>query len=97
VLPFLHSKHPLAYFNSNTMQTENVLLTSWSWVFLSDYAPYKPTFLPADNPVKMYSLLLCTILYMTGLYSVHAYMLPSKKLPDYLHTWCNIKLCPAHV
>jgi len=34
-------------------QTENVLLTSWSWVFLSDYAPYKPTFLPADNPVRL--------------------------------------------
>ena len=30
---------------------ENVLVTSWNWVFLSDFASYKPTTLPADNPV----------------------------------------------
>ena len=33
-------------------QAENCLLTSWSWVYLADFAPYKPTFLPADNPVR---------------------------------------------
>lgn len=43
----LHPSPPLP----PALQTENVLLTSWSWVFLSDYAPFKPTFLPADNPV----------------------------------------------
>ncbi len=31
---------------------ENVLVTSWNWVFLSDFASYKPTTLPADNPVR---------------------------------------------
>lgn len=34
------------------IKPENVLLTSWGWVFLADYAPYKPTMLPADNPVS---------------------------------------------
>ena len=34
------------------LKTENVLLTSWSWVLIADFAPYKPTFLPADNPVS---------------------------------------------
>lgn len=32
------------------IKTENVLVTSWNWVFLVDYAFYKPTYLPEDNP-----------------------------------------------
>jgi phosphoinositide-3-kinase, regulatory subunit 4 len=33
------------------LKTENVLLTSSCWLFLVDFAPYKPAHLPADNPV----------------------------------------------
>lgn len=32
------------------IKPENVGLTSWDWAFLIDFAPYKPTLLPADNP-----------------------------------------------
>lgn len=32
------------------IKIDNVLLTSWNWVYLSDYATFKPTQLPADNP-----------------------------------------------
>ncbi|GAB4818761.1 hypothetical protein N2152v2_005807 [Parachlorella kessleri] len=32
------------------IKSENTLLTSWDWVYLVDFAPYKPTALPADNP-----------------------------------------------
>ena len=33
------------------VKCENVLLTSWSWAVLADFAaPYKPATLPADNP-----------------------------------------------
>ncbi|KAJ1558920.1 Serine/threonine-protein kinase [Nowakowskiella sp. JEL0078] len=32
------------------IKTENVLVTSWNWVFLSDFSSFKPTFLPEDNP-----------------------------------------------
>lgn len=32
------------------IKSENVMLTSWTWLFLTDIAFYKPTFLPADNP-----------------------------------------------
>lgn len=32
------------------VRAENVALTSWDWAFLVDFAPYKPTLLPADNP-----------------------------------------------
>jgi phosphoinositide-3-kinase regulatory subunit 4 len=32
------------------IKIDNVLLTSWNWVCLSDYASFKPTALPSDNP-----------------------------------------------
>lgn len=32
------------------VKTENIMLTSWGWLFLIDFSPYKPTYLPADNP-----------------------------------------------
>lgn len=28
------------------IKAENVLVTSWNWVFLTDFASFKPTFLP---------------------------------------------------
>lgn len=32
------------------MQLENILITSWNWILLSDFASFKPTYLPEDNP-----------------------------------------------
>ncbi|KAF9971093.1 Serine/threonine-protein kinase, partial [Actinomortierella ambigua] len=32
------------------IKTENCLMTSWNWLYLSDFAGFKPTFLPEDNP-----------------------------------------------
>ncbi|ORY85696.1 hypothetical protein BCR37DRAFT_377405 [Protomyces lactucae-debilis] len=32
------------------IKTENVLVTSWNWVSLTDFAFFKPTFLPENNP-----------------------------------------------
>ncbi|KAG1450049.1 hypothetical protein G6F46_010280 [Rhizopus delemar] len=32
------------------IKTENVLVTSWNWAFLVDFASFKPTYLPEDNP-----------------------------------------------
>jgi phosphoinositide-3-kinase regulatory subunit 4 len=32
------------------IKCENVLVTSWGWCFLCDYASYKPAEIPADNP-----------------------------------------------
>ena len=34
------------------LKCENVLVTSWDWLFLADFASHKPTYLPADNPVR---------------------------------------------
>ncbi|KAH7928336.1 ARM repeat-containing protein [Leucogyrophana mollusca] len=33
------------------IKSTNILVTSWNWVYLTDFAaPYKPTFLPLDDP-----------------------------------------------
>lgn len=33
------------------IKTENILVTSWNWLYLSDFSsPFKPTYLPEDNP-----------------------------------------------
>eukprot|EP00041_Stephanoeca_diplocostata_P038124 m.1478883 g.1478883 ORF g.1478883 m.1478883 type:complete len:1480 (+) comp25166_c0_seq2:165-4604(+) len=32
------------------VKIDNVLLTSWNWVFLADFASFKPTYIPVDNP-----------------------------------------------
>lgn len=32
------------------IKTENVLLTGWNWLLLTDFASFKPTYLPDDNP-----------------------------------------------
>jgi len=32
------------------IKSENILVTSWNWIFLSDFAaPFKPAFLPEDH------------------------------------------------
>ncbi|KRT79355.1 HEAT domain-containing protein [Oryctes borbonicus] len=32
------------------IKLENITVTSWNWVLLVDFASFKPTFLPEDNP-----------------------------------------------
>ena len=32
------------------IKLENVMITSWNWVVLTDFASFKPTYLPEDNP-----------------------------------------------
>eukprot|EP00759_Apiculatamorpha_spiralis_P036026 PhF_6_TR36381/c2_g1_i2/m.53462/K08333/PIK3R4, VPS15; phosphoinositide-3-kinase, regulatory subunit 4 len=32
------------------IKTENVMITATGWVYLTDFAPFKPTFIPANNP-----------------------------------------------
>ncbi|XP_065349993.1 phosphoinositide 3-kinase regulatory subunit 4 [Cloeon dipterum] len=32
------------------IKLENIMITSWNWVLLTDFAPIKPTYLPEDNP-----------------------------------------------
>lgn len=32
------------------IKSENIMVTSWNWIYLSDYAPYKPVYLPENDP-----------------------------------------------
>jgi phosphoinositide-3-kinase regulatory subunit 4 len=32
------------------IKLENMLVTSWVWLLLTDFASYKPALLPEDNP-----------------------------------------------
>lgn len=46
----LRDCHAVDIFHGD-IKTENVLVTSWNWLFLSDFSSsFKPTFLPEDNP-----------------------------------------------
>ena len=31
---------------------ENVMITAWNWILLTDFSSFKPTFLPEDNPAE---------------------------------------------
>ena len=46
----LRDCHSMDVFHGD-IKTENVLVTSWNWLYLSDFSSsFKPTFLPEDNP-----------------------------------------------
>lgn len=34
------------------IKSENILVTSWNWVYLSDFSSFKPTYLPLDDPAE---------------------------------------------
>eukprot|EP01087_Luapelamoeba_hula_P016325 TRINITY_DN5016_c2_g1_i1.p1 TRINITY_DN5016_c2_g1~~TRINITY_DN5016_c2_g1_i1.p1 ORF type:complete len:1525 (+),score=308.28 TRINITY_DN5016_c2_g1_i1:135-4577(+) len=36
------------------IKCENFLLTSWSWLYLTDFASYKPTNIPEDDPLDFH-------------------------------------------
>lgn len=36
------------------IKLENIMITSWNWLVLTDFAPYKPTYLPDDDPTDFH-------------------------------------------
>ncbi len=36
------------------LKSENILVTSFNWVFLTDFAPFKPTYILDDDPAEFY-------------------------------------------
>lgn len=51
ILAGLAEAHAAGVYHGD-LKTENVLVTSWHWAYLVDWASYKPVCLPADNPVR---------------------------------------------
>jgi len=49
VMLALKRAHERGIFHGD-IKTENILLTSWNWVLLTDFASYKPAYIPEDNP-----------------------------------------------
>jgi phosphoinositide-3-kinase regulatory subunit 4 len=49
VLCALHQCHKQKVSHGD-IKLENILITSWNWILLSDFASFKPTYLPEDNP-----------------------------------------------
>eukprot|EP00937_MAST-01D_sp_MAST-1D-sp2_P004798 g4798.t1 len=39
-----------AGFCHGDVKAENVMVTSWNWLVLTDMAPFKPTYIPEDDP-----------------------------------------------
>lgn len=49
VLYALHQCHKVGVCHGD-IKLENIMVTSWNWILLADFASFKPTFLPEDNP-----------------------------------------------
>ncbi|KFB38855.1 AGAP000602-PA-like protein [Anopheles sinensis] len=49
ILCALHQCHKQKICHGD-IKLENIAITSWNWVLLSDFASFKPTYLPEDNP-----------------------------------------------
>lgn len=49
VLYAMHRMHKIGICHGD-IKLENIMVTSWLWVLLTDIASFKPTFLPDDNP-----------------------------------------------
>lgn len=49
ILYALHQCHRVGVCHGD-IKLENITVTSWNWVLLVDFASFKPTFLPVDNP-----------------------------------------------
>ncbi|KAF4129905.1 WD domain G-beta repeat domain-containing protein [Phytophthora infestans] len=59
ILRALEQSHAKGICHGDIKQ-ENVMVTSWNWVFLTDFAPFKPTYIPEDDPAD-YNYYFCAI------------------------------------
>ncbi|KAF2102895.1 phosphoinositide 3-kinase regulatory subunit 4 [Rhizodiscina lignyota] len=68
------------------IKTENCLVTSWNWLYLSDFSSsFKPTFLPLDNPAD-FSFYFDTSGRRTCYLAPERFLEPGES-PDFGVTW----------
>lgn len=58
----LHQCHKVGVCHGD-IKLENITVTSWNWVMLVDFASFKPTFLPIDNPGSKFECWLIRIIF----------------------------------
>ncbi|ESN93225.1 hypothetical protein HELRODRAFT_187533 [Helobdella robusta] len=51
LLTAINQCHKLNIYHGD-IKSENVMITSWNWVSLTDFASYKPVYLPDNNPTE---------------------------------------------
>lgn len=49
ILYALHQCHKVGVCHGD-IKLENMMVTSWNWILLTDFASFKPSYLPEDNP-----------------------------------------------
>lgn len=49
LLKGLDSCHAANVYHGD-IKSENILVTSWNWIYISDFAPFKPVFIPENDP-----------------------------------------------
>ena len=65
------------------------MITAWNWILLTDFASFKPTFLPEDNPAEFSYFFDTSRRYLFQAYSnfscqSHSVVLPSGILTFFL-------------
>lgn len=92
LLVTLSKMHELGIYHGD-LKTENVLLTSWNWVMLSDIGIFKPVYLP-DHNQSQFSF------YFDSIQRHSCYIAPERfktqlEINELMKTPENIKLNPA--
>nr|CCA14328.1 phosphoinositide 3kinase regulatory subunit putativ [Albugo laibachii Nc14] len=59
LLKALEQIHSLGVCHGD-IKLENCMITTWNWILLTDFAPFKPTFIPENDPTE-YHYYFCAI------------------------------------
>ncbi|XP_012287746.1 phosphoinositide 3-kinase regulatory subunit 4 isoform X2 [Orussus abietinus] len=86
VLYALHQAHKFGVCHGD-IKLENIMITSWNWVLLADFASFKPTYLPEDNPAD-FSYFFDTSRRRT------CYIAPERFVKTLSSELCNTMLLP---
>ncbi|KAL3861428.1 hypothetical protein ACJMK2_007462 [Sinanodonta woodiana] len=78
------------------IKSENVMITGWNWLLLTDFASFKPTYLPEDNPSD-FSYFFDTSRRRTCYIAPERFVESSYKCPDTTGQTNNLDLTSSEV